>query len=466
MKYTINHYLRLGAVGLFLSTAAITASAQQIRTSYFMEQSTMRLSLNPAFRPDRGYVSIPVLGSIGASFGSNGVSLGDLLYPKDGKLVTFLDPSVDSNSFLKKLNKNNQLNADISTSILSAGWYAGTGFWTVDLNLKTTMNAALPKSIFEFLKVGSTANGATYNISDVAMHANAYVELATGYSRPINDKLTVGGKVKLLFGGANMAATFDNLTAELYEDQWKITSSGELQMSLGGIQPEFEKDNEGKDYINSFDVQSPGLGGFGAAIDFGATYQLFDNLVLSAAVTDLGFISWGGSNTVSGQANGEFMYDGFELDINDDGSVPSMDDQMDNLTDDISNLFHFREIESKGRSTMLRSTINIGGEYSILDNQLGFGLLSSTKFYQPKAYTELTASANYRPLDWFSASASYSFIHSDFKTFGLALNFSPSWINFFIGTDYMFTKVTPQFMPINSRAVNAYFGLSIPLARK
>lgn len=139
---------------------------------------------------------------------------------------------------------------------------------------------------------------------------------------------------------------------------------------------------------------------------------------------------------------------------------------MDDLTDNLQELFHFSETPSQSRTTMLRSTINLGAEYAVARNRVSFGLLSNTRIYKPKAYTELTASVNYRPTDWFAATVSYSFIHSAFETFGFALNFSPSWINFFIGSDYMFTKVNPQFIPIRASAANLYFGLGVPLGKE
>ena len=108
-----------------------------------------------------------------------------------------------------------------------------------------------------------------------------------------------------------------------------------------------------------------------------------------------------------------------------------MSDQMDDLTGNLQNLFHFSETPSRSRTTLLRSTINVGAEYSVAQNRVGFGLLSSTRIYKPKIYTELTASVEFIvPIDWFAATVSYSFVHSAFKTFGFALNFSPSWINF------------------------------------
>lgn len=451
--------------GLLIVISAFS-SAQQLRTSYFMDKSTVRTALNPAFRPERGYVSIPVLGALNVSYVSNGISLSDVLYPKNGKLVTFMDQSVSADAFLKKLKTNNQINTDFATSILSAGWYHGNGFWTVDLNIKGVASARLPKTLFEFMKKGSGAEGTVYDISNINMYADSYVEAAVGYSRPVNDKLTVGGKLKFLAGAANMDAHFDYIHVEMNEDVWKINSIGRMNASVKGLTPEFEVDNKDKEYINSFDFDSPGIAGFGSAIDLGASYQLLDNLTLSASVLDLGFISWGASSTTAGIADGNgegFTFPGFTLPIGDNNSGNSMSDQFSEMTDNLTDLFHFRQQESKGRTTMLRSTINFGAEYSLFDNRLGFGLLSSTRFYTPRAFTELTASANYRPVDWFAASLSYSFIHSDFKTFGFALNFSPSWINFFIGTDYMLTKVTPQFVPVDAHTANVFFGLSIPL---
>lgn len=451
---------------VLLVAISFFSSAQQLRTSYFMDKSTVRTALNPAFRPERGYVSIPFLGGINASFGSNGISLGDVLYPRNGRLVTFMDQSVPADAFLKNLKTNNQFNTDFSMNIMSAGWYRGNGFWTIDLNVKGVSNASIPKTLFEFMKKGSGAEGTVYDISDINMYADSYVEAAVGYSRPVNDKLTVGGKLKFLAGAANMDVHFENMHVEMNQNIWKITSTGYMNASLKGLTPDFDVDNKDKEYINGFDYDSPGVAGFGSAIDLGASYKLLDNLTLSASVLDLGFISWGASSTTVGHTDldGEgFTFSGFKLPIGNDNSDNSMSDQFDDMTDDITNLFHFRQQESKGRTTMLRSTLNIGAEYSLFDNCLGFGLLSSTRFYTPKAFTELTVSANYRPVNWFAASLSYSMIHSDFKTFGFALNFSPSWINFFLGTDYMLTKVTPQMVPVNSHTANVFFGLSIPL---
>lgn len=99
-------------------------------------------------------------------------------------------------------------------------------------------------------------------------------------------------------------------------------------------------------------------------------------------------------------------------------------------------LIQFEEGEAKSRKTTLRSTLNLGAEITLLNNKLGFGVLSSTQFTLPKSYSELTVSANYRPRNWFGATLSYSFLHSEFKTVGIGLKLGP----IFIGSDYLMTK--------------------------
>ena len=153
--------------------------------------------MNPAYRPERGYVSIPVLGAVGASYGTNGIAVDNFIYPKNGETVTFMDNSVNTESFLNGLKDENQVNMDFGTQVLSGGWYAGKGFWTVDVSIKGLANIRAPKTLFEFMKKGNGSQS-TYDIRNIRAYAEAYLETGVGYSRPITDKLTVGGKVKLL----------------------------------------------------------------------------------------------------------------------------------------------------------------------------------------------------------------------------------------------------------------------------
>lgn len=71
---------------LIAAFVACTAVAQT-PSAYFMEGSTFRSQLNPAFAPLRGYVNIPVLGGVQVNVSGN-LSVSDIFYPVNGSLVT------------------------------------------------------------------------------------------------------------------------------------------------------------------------------------------------------------------------------------------------------------------------------------------------------------------------------------------------------------------------------------------
>ncbi|MCD8071860.1 MAG: DUF5723 family protein, partial [Alistipes sp.] len=318
--------------------------------------------------------------------------------------------------------------------------------------------------LLEFLKEGNGSDGKTYNISGLRAKADAYAEISVGYSRRIDRRWSVGGRLKLLPGAGNADMRFDRLYATLNEDTWHINSKGDLYTSIKGLEYKQKDDEDGRPYVNGFDFGSFGLGGFGAAVDVGAQFEVDDNFRLSASVLDLGFISWSRNATRYARAEGEFDYDGFQLPVG-DKDMPTVSDQFDAMKEDLENLFRFREEgDGKARTSMLVATVILGAEYGVMENKITFGLLSTTRFYRPKAYTELTASVNFKPVWWFGAALSYSAVHSNFQTYGLALNFTPNGFNFFLGSDYMITRVNSQYIPVNARGENIYLGMSVPLA--
>lgn len=82
----------------------------------------------------------------------------------------------------------------------------------------------------------------------------------------------------------------------------------------------------------------------------------------------------------------------------------------------------------ESRKSRLASTLVLGAEYGFFNNKLAVGVLSTTRFVQPDALTELTFSANYRPKSWFNVALSYSAIQSAGKSFGLGLKLGPIFL--------------------------------------
>lgn len=448
----------LGACVL-LTLVTFSTQAQILRTSYFMESATNRIQLNPALRPNRGYVNIPVIGALNVNASSNSLSTGDII-----DVIGNGDTFYKSDAFINQLSASNRLNVSLNTDIVSFGFYRGKGFWSANIGLRADVDATIPKTMFEYLRsVDSSqpawADGKGVDIRGQKLNMNAFTEVGVGYSRIITDRLTVGGKIKFLLGMGNMKMDVRQMTiqgnlpswddvADHYYDPsyWKgkeatIRTNAHLEASLKGF--ELKTDEDGM--IDDFDMNGYGIAGYGGAIDLGATYKVLDNLTVSAAVLDLGFISWSKNSTTVASADADDHYDesnyGKFLDRTEGGTVFDFD------------LIGLRTGDAtKSRNTSLATTLVIGGEYGFFNNKLSAGLLSTTRFGSMRTLTELTLSANYRPKSWLNTTLSYSMIQSRGKSFGLAVKVGA----LMLGTDYMY-------LGGDSKCVNGYLGLSIPL---
>ncbi len=127
---------------------SLSGQAQFLRTSYFMEGSNQRMELNPALMPGRGYLNIPVIGSLNATVNSSSLGYRDIM-----DIIENSDDSdyFMSNDFMNRLDATNNLNVNLSTDILSAGWYKGKNFWSVNVGARVDLGAQIPKSMFSFL---------------------------------------------------------------------------------------------------------------------------------------------------------------------------------------------------------------------------------------------------------------------------------------------------------------------------
>lgn len=454
---------KLGYKGLLLLGGMMmlggAAQAQYLRSSYFMEGTSARLQLNPGLQPTRGYFNFPVIGSLNVGASSNVLGTNDII-----DLLDSQDDLYSNDNLYSRLKETNRMNVNLNTDILSFGWYQGKGFWSVNVGLRMDIGASIPKSMFEYLRDvnqdGFGIGPMNYQIHDQQLNINSYAEIGVGYSRRITEKLTVGGRVKVLLGIGNAELNirqFDmdmNLPDNPYDaGAWKhganyggnVKVQADLTTTLKGGGLSFSRNAAGEQIIDGFDFDGGnfGIAGKGFGIDLGASYKLLDNLTLSASVLDLGFLSWDkGATTVA-------LADGNEV-INENNFEQYIGGDFMDL-----DMYNLKEGEAKSRKKSLSSTILIGGEYALLNNWLSVGALYTTRFVQPKAVSELTFSATVRPQNWLNAAISYSPIQSAGKSIGLALKLGP----LFIGTDYMF-------FGSNTKTVNGFFGLSFPLGGK
>ncbi|MEG2614675.1 MAG: DUF5723 family protein, partial [Alistipes sp.] len=385
-----------------------------------------RLDLNPSFVPQRGYVNIPVIGNMGFNYNSNFLSVKNMLYPDpDGDgLVTFMHSSVDADKFLKRMRNTNHMNIGLNENIFGVGGYARNFFWSFGLNLRSETSLSIPK---EFFALAKELHAGEYNLKGFNMESDNYVEFAFGAAVPIFDYLTVGARAKFLLGGAHASLDVESMNVNITDDVWRADMRGRFHGNITGFNfSHLSGSMPLSDVTDAIDNFKMNVGSWGMAFDLGADARfLEDRLKVSLAVNDIGFIVWSKKSAVNGSFKDlSVAFRGYDFDAEDADF-----DKPDDVLVDVD--------APKAMARMLTATINAGGEYTILDNAIGFGLLSQTRFYGNYTSTELTVSANFRPSPWFSASLSHSLIQNRMGVIGLALNVHPSWINLFLGVDYV-----------------------------
>ena len=461
MKHAIKH---IASIALAVVLSAGLSAQTTLNSSYFMEKMTKRNQLNPALKTPNNYVSMPSLGNFYLGVNSN-LGLGTFLYPRDNKLVTFLHESVPADEFLNKLTPNNTIELDLGIDLISFGFWAWGGQNTFNLALKSNTGAYLPREIFEFLKTGQEATGVTrYDMSNITATTSNYLELALGHARDITDKLSAGAKIKVLIGAAHAEARIDRMDISMSQNEWTIKQAGHLQAtSLLELTTDPETGEvTGYDFGNHF-----GVAGFGLGFDLGATYEIIDNLTLSAALTDIGFMRWNNLTRAETDPDKGFIYTGFDnigAEDDENGDNP-FDQKADQLGDDLKALTKFYQSDTRSVANSLRTTLRVGAEYAVLDNAISFGLLSTTRFVGYRTYAEGMAAINFRPLSALHLTVNGS-VSNMGSSVGAILNICAPGFNFFLGTDYFATQYSKQFIPINHARANFSFGFNITFGKK
>lgn len=445
--------------------SATTTQAQNTESGYFIDGYLSRHDMNPAIANDQNYISMPVLGNIDFSLNGN-VGLQDFLYNVNGKTTLFTNPNVSTAEFLGNINDKNKIGTDIKMKLLGVGFKGLGGYNSIGINLRANLNTNIPGTLFRLAKEG--LQNQSYDIRDFNIQSTEYVELALGHSHKLSEKLRIGATLKVLLGGANLDARFDKAEITFNGNDWTAVTNATVESSVKGLKYKTETTQRGAEgekkphtYVNDVDVKGAGLNGFGLAVDLGAEYKINNDWKLSAAVLDLGFISW--SNNMVASTNGDRKFSLNKYTFNADKDAPnSFEKEMDRLTADLASLYELQDNGDKGgHSTGLAATANVGIEYTLPSyRKLSFGLLNTTRLNGNYTWTDVRLSANWAPAKVISMGANVA-VGTYGTSFGWLLNVHPNGFNLFLGMDRTFGKLAKQGVPLSSNG-SVNLGISFP----
>ena len=411
-----------------LILAAGVAFAQDFKTGYFLDNYTYSYRINPGASLDgKNGTFIGVgLGNVSANVKSN-LSISSFLN-KDMDLL-FFDSRVPMDEAIDGFGPDNSLLVNANVNLITFGKKTDTNRFSVEFNFRSDSFVNLPldfisssKRALEGLASGDWDNDFVF--SGLQASANLYTEVAFGYTQKLGEAFTLGGRIKGLVGLADISANLDADVHLKYHDTPDEIVAGKLGGNVAIASPtslELARYNNYYDlYLTDYDYLTTQLlkdnhrkvAGWGAAIDLGVTFEPFDGLSLSASVLDLGFIRW--NSTV----NGSFVFDK-TIKTGEGGS---------NIG---SEIFALEDSGATSYVSGLNYTFHAGAKYVMpFYERMNVGVIGTLQKY----YKDIRLGVNVSPVDFLSIAASGA-LTTYGPDFGLALNLSVPFINFFVGTD-------------------------------
>lgn len=457
-------------LSLLLSVICGTLSAQISNTLYFDKQNYRQHHLNPAFQPQgKLYVGVPIGSTIAIGGGNTDLTLTDVFKTKkingEQKTLLFCDKNImASDEFLNAIHGREQLHAAYRVDLFDAGYRINDKlFVSFTVSNKMESSISIPKEFFQFFFKGME-NGEKYDfgIDKMSIAATIYNEIGGGVSAKIDENLTLGAKAKLLVGYANVSSNLRNLHMTASEDEWQVSGSGNLRITT----PTKEITVTETDRVSGLKSNGGKITqsqGHGFAIDAGASYKPSPELKISASVLDLGFLVWSG-NIQELNPREQFSYKGLEYEVGEDASSEKWWQPYKTRFKRMLK----KNDNPKNYTTWLSTKLLLAGEYSFMDDMLSIGALSKTYFVRKATREEFVLSANFRPIEFFSGTFTYT-LFDGWNNIGIGLNGNAGPINLYAAIDHIplrYAHLSGHKIPCYVRDTRVTLGMGVVIGYK
>ncbi|MBT7424945.1 MAG: hypothetical protein HN779_02730 [Flavobacterium sp.] len=300
---------------LFFILAITSSINAQQQLSFSFGEIPQNLMLNPGAETNfKSHYGIPVFSNLSFKAGFTGFTLADL----------FLNDSRDFNlkfeEVLNKIDSDDYININTVVEVLSAGLriddktYVSFGFYE-ELDLITYF----PKDITELVYYGNEPFlNRPFSISELVMKVDMLGVLHAGMSRKVDEKLTIGGRLKIYSSSLNIETNNNSGTITATTNNTNI-----IRQTLDNLDAEIRTsgitDSNGDANESFNDVFSNTLlgGNLGLGFDVGLTYHFSPQLEFTGSIIDVGFIKYS-KNIRNYTAKGNYILDGINFEYNSD----------------------------------------------------------------------------------------------------------------------------------------------------
>ena len=441
-----------------LTFMSALANAQNVTPVDFMDTNPYQLRNNPSVvMPYDSHVSV-VIGNICGDFRNLNFRLENAFgYDASGRPTV-----IDLKQLANSLNPENSMNSTFDMEVLGFGRKLRHGYLTYSHRVRFQSNCNYTDDLFQLAASGNAAFVGENNPADMKMDMNllGFQEFAVGYQICPTEKLSVGGRVKLLLGAAEMQT--EACHVQLYTDPetYALRLREDMAVSVASPMPFHVEDDKFMFNNSRFDFThlfcSPGFG-----IDLAATYRIGEKFSMTAAVNDLGFISWKKTAVMlNGQIadcgefydDGSFLFQG--LDINDIQKLVSDEEYRKWFVENLGNYFDFTSENLEPYTTLLHTNFLLRGAYSLNEKHRFIAQMQgycSGLGFRPAFTVAYNGNLN----KYFDLCATYSMMKNSFDNIGIGVTCNLKFFHLYLATN----NIIGCFNPLNTSGVNIQAGI-------
>ncbi len=281
------------------------AYGQNKQLLYGVDDLPQSLLLNPgASYTYEAYFGVPVLSGISVGGGSSGVSVWDI-FQEGGDINARIDTAI------RDLDNKDVFTVNQQLELLSAGWLGRDEktFYSAGIYQETDAIVYFPKD-FALLAYDGNADfiNSSFEFSDISFTAELISVYHFGINKKISKKLRLGARAKLYMSAANINSTNNE---GFFRTRTTPEGPNFYTHEIVGANVTANTSGLTDDFKASRLVFSSNLG---LGIDIGGTYDISNQLSVSASLLDVGFIAHG-NDVQNYRFSGSFDLDGIELEF-------------------------------------------------------------------------------------------------------------------------------------------------------
>ncbi|NVJ89200.1 MAG: hypothetical protein HWD82_07140 [Flavobacteriaceae bacterium] len=329
---------------LFLFTclfSVLQLQSQNKQILYDFADLPQTLLLNPAIEPSyKFHVGLPFLSGISSNIGSSNFKLTDI-FANDGRSI-----NDKISSIINSISSRDFGTINTQIEIINAGFRLRDNYY-INFGFYQEIDAIgyFPRDLLVFFNEGNATNlNRPFSASHIRYKFDYLGVLHAGISKIINDKLSVGGRLKIYSSSINLQSNNNTGTFTTVNGQNSIYrhifSNVNINLLTSGLIEDNEFVDDAKSIIkNTFFGSNSNVG---LGFDFGLNYKISDQLQFSASLLDVGFITYK-NNVKNTRIRGDHIFEGveFEYDANSNldywGQIDqAFKDQLPNTEDEVA----------------------------------------------------------------------------------------------------------------------------------